>query len=73
MSKITTLVFNTSTTWICPAGITRIHVYGRPGAGGGASGGGGGGGRNSLTGGGGGGGNGGHLEEVLVFNMQKLM
>ena len=51
--------FSVSGSFVVPAGVTQLLVYGRPGAGGGASGGGGGGGFVGPVGGGGGGGRGG--------------
>lgn len=53
------MIFRSSGTFTPPAGVARLDVIGRPGAGGAAGGGGGGGGFGGATGGGGGGGRGG--------------
>lgn len=58
-SRVSTEVFTASTTWVAPAGVTRIILIARPGAGGGGGGGGSGAGFGGATAGGGGGGRGG--------------
>lgn len=58
-SRLTSEIFTSSGTWTAPAGVTKVHVIMRPGAGGGGGGGAGGLGFGGATGGGGGGGRGG--------------
>jgi len=58
-SRIASTIFSASGSYTCPAGVTKVHVILRPGAGGGGGGGAGGTGFGGVTGGGGGGGRGG--------------
>ena len=55
-SRLANAIFTSSGSWTCPAGVTKIKIYGRPGAGGGGGGGAGGTGFVGNPGGGGGGG-----------------